>query len=146
MEAKYVMSPSGARFPRTPANVAAFEKEKGSNEKPGKKKDVVKVEVEDKVEMDELKMKLKMKMQDEDELKAEVEAYREKMEETEGQLQMMEGLMERKEQRFVNELEAERERRSELEARLGALKDDRDHNSLQVRELESSAREGVSDG
>ena len=141
MEAKYVMSPSGARFPRTPANVAAFEKEKGSNEKPGKKKDAVKVEVEDEVEMDELKMKLKMKMQDEDELKVEVEAYREKMEEMEGQLQMMEGLMERNEQRFVNELEVERERRSELEARLGALKDDRDHNSLQVRELELREKE-----
>ena len=33
-----------------------------------------------------LKMKLKMKMQDEDELKAEVEAYREKMEEMQGHL------------------------------------------------------------
>ena len=46
MEAKYVTSPSGSRFPRTPANVAAFEKGKGSNEKPEKKKDAVKVEDE----------------------------------------------------------------------------------------------------
>ena len=47
MEATFVTSPSGSRFPRTPANVAAFEKGKGSNEKPGKKKDAVKVEVKD---------------------------------------------------------------------------------------------------
>ena len=136
MEAKYVTSPSGSRFPRTPANVAAFEKGKGSNEKPEKKKDAVKVEVEDKVEMDDLKMKLKMKMQDEVELKDEVEAYREKMQEMQGHLEMMEGLVERNEQRFENELEAERERRCVLEARLDALKDDQGHNSLQVRELE----------
>ena len=86
MEAKYVTSPSGSRFPRTPANVAAFEKGKGSNEKPEKKKDAVKVEVEDKVEIDDLKMKLKMKMQDEVELKDEVEAYREKMQEMQGRV------------------------------------------------------------
>ena len=30
----FVMSPSGARFPRTPSNVDAYEKGKGSNEKP----------------------------------------------------------------------------------------------------------------
>ena len=87
MEAKYVTSPSGSRFPRTPANVAAFEKGKGSNEKPEKKKDAVKVEVEDKVEIDDLKMKLKIKMQDEDEMKAEVVAYREKMQEMQGHLE-----------------------------------------------------------
>ena len=46
MEAKYVTSLSGSRFPRTSANVAAFEKGKGSNEKPEKKKDAVKVEAE----------------------------------------------------------------------------------------------------
>ena len=48
MEAKYVTSPSGSSFPRTPANVAAFEKGKGSNEKPEKlkKKGAVKVGVE----------------------------------------------------------------------------------------------------
>ena len=141
MEAKYVTSPSGSRFPRTPANVAAFEKGKGSNEKPEKKKDAVKVEVEDKVEIDDLKMKLKMKMQDEVELKDEVEAYREKMQEMQGHLEMMEGLVERNEQRFENELEAERERRCVLEARLDALKDDQGHNSLQVRELELREKE-----
>ena len=49
--------------------------------------------------------------------------------------------MERNEQRFVNELEAERERRCVLEARLDALKDDQGHSSLQVRELQLELRE-----
>ena len=43
----FVTSPSGARFPRTPANVAAYEEEKvSSNGKPEKKVDPVKVDVE----------------------------------------------------------------------------------------------------
>ena len=108
----------------------------GSNEK--REKDAVNVEkIEVKVEMDELKMKI----QDEDELNVEVEAYRKKMQKMEGHLEMMERLMERNEQRFVNELEAERERGCALEARLGALKNDRDRNSLQVRELELREKE-----
>ena len=101
----------------------------------------MKVEADTKVEIDELKMKLKMKLQDEVELKDEVEAYREKMQEMQGHLEMMEGLVERNEQRFVNELEAERERRCVLEARLDALKGGQGHNSLQVRELELREKE-----
>ena len=142
MEAMYVTSPSGSRFPRTPANVAAYEKGKGSNEKPGKKKDAVKVNVEDegKDEIDDLKMKLKIKMQDEDEMKAEVVAYREKMHEMQGHLEMMEGLVEENERRFADELEAERKRRCELEARFDALRDGQS-GDLQVREIELREKE-----
>ena len=46
------------------------------------------------------------------------------------------GLVERNEQRFVNELGAEGERRCVLETRLDALKGGQCHNSSQVRELE----------
>ena len=46
MEAKFVMSPCGTRFPRTPENIAAFERGKGSNEKPEMKVEAVKVEDE----------------------------------------------------------------------------------------------------
>ena len=58
MEAKFVTSPSGSRFPRTPANIAAFEKGKGSNEKPKVKKEVVKVDLVN-ADVEELRKKLK---------------------------------------------------------------------------------------
>ena len=48
------MSPGGSRFPRTPANVAAYEKSKGSNEKPEKVIDAVTTKVEVDVEVAEL--------------------------------------------------------------------------------------------
>jgi len=104
-------------------------------------KDAVKVEVKDEVEVEELKMKLKMKTQDEDELKAEVKAYREKMQEMQGHLEMMEGLVEENERRFVDELRAERERRCKLEASLDALKGGHGHSELLVRELELREKE-----
>ena len=57
------MSPGGSRFPRTPANIAAYEKGKGSNEKPEKIKHAVKIEDEVEVVVAELKKKLKEKME-----------------------------------------------------------------------------------
>ena len=85
MEAKFETSPSGSRFPRTPPNVAAFEKGKGSNEEPKVEKDVVKVDVVA-ADVEELRKKLKMKVDDEVELRAEVKMYHEKMKEMQGHL------------------------------------------------------------
>ena len=137
MEATFVTSPSGSRFPRTPANVAAFEKGKGSNEKPKVKKEVVKVDLVN-ADVEELRKKLKMKIDDEVELRAEMKMYHEKMKEMQGHLEMMEGLVEDNERRFVAELNAEREQRNQVEARLDALDDGRVPSSadaLKVREL-----------
>ena len=136
MEAKFVTSPSGSRFPRTPANVAAFEKGKGSNEKPKEKKDAVKVDVVA-ADVEELRKKLKMKVEDEVELRAEVKMYHEKMKEMQGHLEMMEGLVEDNQRRFVAELNAEREHRYQVEARLDALDNGRvpSADALKVREL-----------
>ena len=137
------MSPGGSRFPRTPANVAAYEKSKGSNEKPEKVKDAVKTKVEVDVEVAELREKLKRKLEDEDELKAEVDVYHEKMREMQEQLQMMEELVEDNEQRHGAELEAEREQRRELEARIDKRDDGRARgtDALKVRELELREKE-----
>ena len=143
MEAKYVTSPGGSRFPRTPANAAAFEKGKGSNEKPEKKKDALKVEVEDKIGVEELKMKLKAKVDAKDEMRAEIELYRGKMKEMQVHLEMMEGLVEDNERKFVTMLEAEREHRHQVEAQLDALDNGRVHSAdaLKVRELELREKE-----
>ena len=46
MEATFVTSPCGTRWPRTPSNVKAFERGNGSIEKPEKPQDdVMKVDV-----------------------------------------------------------------------------------------------------
>ena len=76
METNFVMSPSGARYPRTPSNVAASESGKGSNKKPK----MLKIEVEklnyEKMKMLKVNEELKIEVEG---FKIEVEMYREKM-------------------------------------------------------------------
>ena len=129
---------------RTPEKFAALKAEKGSLEKPEKKVDVEKVEVDVDVENAELKKELKLKVDAEVELKVEVELTRERLREMQGNVEMMERLVEGNELRFQQEIGAEREYRRELEARLDAL--DRvgrtsADSGLKVRELELRERE-----
>ena len=60
----FVMSPSGAMFPRTPDNVATYEEGKvSSNGKPEKRVDPVKVDVRaEKVESLKMKFNLMLKL------------------------------------------------------------------------------------
>ena len=123
MEAQFVTSPSGARFPRTPKNVAAFEKGKGSNEKPKMKVDAVKVE--DEVDADGMKESRSKIEKENAELKVEVEEYRselgamqDNMAKMAEHLEMMENLLESNELRSRAELGAEFNRREGLEHEL----------------------------
>ena len=90
------------------------------------------------------KLKLKLRMKDEVELKAEVGAYREKMEEMQMHLKMMEGMVEDTERRFESELFEERRIRRELEEKMKEMqeKDDLTNDrELKTRELMLRERE-----
>jgi hypothetical protein len=114
----FVTSPSGARFPRTPANVAAYEEEKvSSNGKPEKKVDPVKVDVRVE-EVESLKMKLNAEVDASSEKDREMEHYRNEMGRMQEHLVIIVKLLEDKEERFKQELGAEREMRRGLEDRL----------------------------
>ena len=118
------MHGTATRFPRTPENVAAFEKGKGSNEKP--EVEVEAVEVEDEVDADGVR---DSKIEKENaELKIEVEEYRselgamrDNMDKMGEHLEKMENLLESNELRSRAELGAEYDRREELERELTDL-------------------------
>ena len=142
----FVTSPSGARFPRTPANVAAYEEEKvSSNGKPEKKVDPVKVDVRVE-EVESLKMKLNAEVDASIEKDREMEHYRNEMGRMQEHLVIIEKLLEDKEERFKQELGAEREMRRALEDRLRGLENTSNpmnHGDLEKRELEVRKRELV---
>ena len=146
----FVMSPSGSRFPRTPSNImiVAYEKGKGSNEKPKPK---LKKEVEKKMEVEndaviEMNEKLKAEVEG---FKVEVGMYREKMLSAEENLLMVEKVVEDNEMRHRHELGAEQEGRCELEERLITLEADRKNpnfeGSLKVREIVLREKEFVNE-
>ena len=133
------MSPGGSRFPRTPGNVARYEKGNASNEKMKKlKAKVEKVEAaEADVDVDEVEMK-KLKMKNA-ELEVEVGEYRSELGEMQNKMmemgvnmEMLEKMIETNEKRFEGEMNEELDKRKKLEARL-----DKDHGTddLKVREL-----------
>ena len=107
MEAKFVLSPCGTRFPRTPKNIEAFERGKGSIEKPEKAQDeVMKVDEDADVEVNEVEG-LKEKMKAEGlRMREEMSQYRSQMNEMQGHLEMMERLMEDKDDRYAEKMEA----------------------------------------
>ena len=117
------MSPSGARFPRTPSNIDAYEKGKGSNEKPKPKlkKEAEKMRDVERDAVFEENEKLKAEVEG---FKNELEMYREKMLNADENLLMVEKLIEDNEMRHDRELGAEQERRRELEERLLKLEAD----------------------
>ena len=124
MEAKFVMSPCGTRFPRTPENVAAFEKGKASNEKPVMKVEAVKVEDDvdadgmrdSKIEKENAELKIEV-----EEYRSELGAMRDNMDKMGEHLEKMENLLESNELRSRAELGAEYDRREELERELTDL-------------------------
>ena len=133
------MSPGGSRFPRTPGNVARYEKGNASNEKMKKlKAKVEKVEAaEADVDVNEVEMK-KLKMKNA-ELEVEVGEYRSELGEMQNKMmemgvnmEMLEKMIETNEKRFEGEMNEELDKRKKLEARL-----DKDHGTddLKVREL-----------
>ena len=138
MEANYVMSPSGAKYPRTPSNVAAFESGKDSNVKPMMKKtEVEKMKCE---KMEALKMNEELK-KDVGGFKVEVETYREKMWTTEKNLSEVARLVQDNEDDQRRGMEAERQRQGELEDRIHRLEAERtaepcDNDALKVRKIE----------
>jgi hypothetical protein len=95
MDAKFVTSPCGTRWPRTPSNIEAFERGKGSVEKSEKAQDdVVKVDVdaEDEVnEVEGLKEKLKVEGDTRTRMHEEMAGYRAQMNEMQGHLEGVEG-------------------------------------------------------
>ena len=133
MEAKFVTSPCGTRWPRTPGNVNAYEKGKGSIEKSEKiKVEVQKIDVEVKDAEREL-IELKSKEEVEKEKKErdeEVDWYRDKLKSMEEHMTMMEQMIEDNERRFEHELFKERERSKSLEDRLHQDEDGRRFESL----------------
>ena len=144
MDAQFVLSPCGTRFPRTPENVAAYEKGKSSNEKPKENVDVKKVNVDAAVDADvDVAMKLKLETEVNVALNREVALYRGKMKEMGEQLEMMEKLVEDNELRFRQGLGAERERRLELEEVLAAINCGKvpHEDALKVRELSLREKE-----
>ena len=142
----FVMSPSGAKFPRTPGNIAAYEEGKASsNVKPEKKVDPVKVDVRVK-EVESLKMELNAEVEARVEKEREMERYRTEMGRMQEHLMIIEKLLEDKEDRFNEELGAEREMRRDLEDRLRGLMNtskSMNHGDLEKRELEVRKRELV---
>ena len=140
----FVMSPSGAMFPRTPGNVATYEEGKGSNEKPKPK---LKKEVEKMMDVErdavfEENEKLKAEAEG---FKNELEMYREKMWNADENLLMVEKMIEDNEMNHRRELGAEQERRRELEERLLKLEADREdptaEGSLKAREISLREKE-----
>ena len=136
------MSPSGARFPRTPSNIDAYEKGKGSNEKPKPKLKKVAEKMKD-VERDavfEENEKLKAEVEG---FKNELEMYREKMLNADENLLMVEKLIEDNEMRHNRELGAEQEKRRDLKERLIKLEADRKNPNFEgsLKEREISLRE-----
>jgi hypothetical protein len=127
----FVMSPGGIRFPRTPNNVAAYEKINASNEKVIKNAELKK---DEKVAKDEEGVKaeedVKDVTDDDDGKNAALEWYRVRMNEMEMQMKMMEKLMDDNERESTSMIEKivneERELRRELEERLMA-RDDKIH-------------------
>ena len=102
----FVTSPCGTRFPRTPANVAAYEKTKiSSNEKHEKKIDAVKIEDDADVEdIESLKLRLMAEAKERDEMQQEMERYRDEMGRMQEHLIVIEKLLEDKEGRLEEEL------------------------------------------
>ena len=146
---------------RTPEKFAVLKDEMGSIEKPKKIAVVRKVDVDVAVGVDvDVALKLKLEAEINVALNREVALYREKMKEMEGQLEMMEKLVEDNELRFRQTLGAERERRRELEVALDASNYGQVpyEDALKVRELalrekefelaekKYVARKGVDDG
>ena len=142
----FVMSPSGAMFPATPGNVAAYGEGKvSSNVKPEKKMDAVKVDVKVE-EVESLKVKLDAEVEARIEKEREMEHYRAEMGRMQEHLMIIEKLLEDKEGRFEQELGAEREVRRELEDRLRGFENasnPMNHGDLEERELEVRKRELV---
>ena len=132
------MSPSGARFPRTPSNIEAYEKGKGSNEKPKPKlkKEAEKMKDVERDAVFEENEKLKAEVEG---FKNELEMYREKMLNADENLLMVEKLIEDNEMRHDRELGAEQERRRKLEERL--LKLEVDSNNPAAAAAEGSLKE-----
>jgi len=144
MEATFVTSPCGTRWPRTPGNVNAYEKGKGSIEKSEKiKVEVQKIDVEVKDAEREL-IELKSKEEVEKEKKErdeEVDWYRDKLKSMEEHMTMMEQMIEDNEKRFEHELFLEKERSESLEDRLRQDDDGRRLSALKVRELDLREKE-----
>ena len=144
MEATFVTSPCGTRWPRTPGNVNAYEKGKGSIEKSEKiKVEVQKIDVEVKDAEREL-IELKSKEEVEKEKKErdeEVDWYRDKLKSMEEHMTMMEQMIEDNEKRFEHELFLEKERSKSLEDRLRRDDDGRRLSALKVRELDLREKE-----
>jgi hypothetical protein len=140
----FVTSPCGTKFPRTPANVAAYEKTKiSSNEKHEKKMDAVKIE-DDADDIESLKLRLMAEAKGREEMRQEMERYRDEMGRMQEHMMVIEKLLEDKEGRFEEELGAERKKRSDLEERLRGMKDASNplnHCDLATRELEVRKRE-----
>jgi hypothetical protein len=142
----FVTSPCGTRFPRTPANVAAYEKTKiSSNEKHEKKMDAVKIEDDADVgDVESLKLRLMAEAKGREEMQQEMERYRDEMGRMQEHLMVIEKLLEDNEGRFEEEIGAERKKRSDLEERLRGMKDASNplnHCDLAARELEVRKRE-----
>ena len=108
------MSPSGARLPRTPSNIEAYEKGKGSNEKPKPKlkKEVEKMKDVERDAVFEENEKLKAEVEG---FKNKLEMYVEKMQNVDENLLMVEKFIEDNEMKHNRELGAEQEKRRELE-------------------------------
>jgi myosin heavy subunit len=133
MEAKFVLSPCGTRFPRTPENIEAFERGKGSIEKPEKAQDeVMKVDEDADVEVNEVEgLKEKLKVEGA-RMHEEMSQYRAQMLEMQGHLEMMERLMEDKDDRYAEEMEAGRREKRALQERIDEL----ERSPLRFRGLE----------
>ena len=119
----YVTSPSGTRFPRTPGNLAEFEKD-GKAPVSNKKPNLAKADVQtNEAGRDDKKLKEDVKLMNVEDAgsagetndEAGLEWYEGRRQEMEEQIQMMEEVLESEGTRFEEELMAEREARRLME-------------------------------